>query len=153
MMETGTKMMNVPYKGGGPALNDLIAGTVQVMFPQLPIALAAAEGGQIRALAITTNKRLSQLPDVPALAESALPGFNVGGWNALYAPRGLADSVRDTLSKAILESLREPELTSRFKTLGVEPIGVGAAEATAFFDAEFVRWKKVVDAGGLKLEK
>lgn len=153
MMETGTKLVNVPYKGGGLALNDLIGGTVHLMFPQLPVVLAAAQGGQVKALAVSTNNRLSQLPDVPTLSETELPGFNVGGWNALYAPRGLPDNIRDTLSKALLAALKEPELSSRLKTLGVEPIGIGGADATAYFDAEFMRWKKVIDAAGLKLQK
>ena len=153
MLETGTKMVNVPYKGGGPAMNDLIGGTVQVMFPQLPIVLAAAQGRQVKALAVTTNNRLAQLPNVPTLSETALPGFNVGGWNALYGPRGLPDNIRDTISKALLAALKEPELASRFGKLGVQPIGIGAADATAYFDAEFERWKKVIDMAGLKLQK
>ena len=152
MMETGTKMLNVPYKGGALALNDLIAGSTQVMFPQLPVVLGAAQNGQIKALAVTTRNRLSQLPDVPTLAETELPGFNVGGWNALYGPRGLPNDVRDILSNAIVSAVNEPELTARFKTLGVEPLGLGAKEAAAYFDTEFVRWKKVIDANGLKLK-
>jgi tripartite-type tricarboxylate transporter receptor subunit TctC len=153
MMETGTKMLNVPYKGGGIALNDLIAGSTHVMFPQLPAVIGAAQNGQVKAIAVTTSNRLSQLPDVPTLAETELPGFNVGGWNALYGPRGMPNDVRDTLSKAIVSAVKEPEFAARLKTLGVEPIGMGSDEATAFFNAEFVRWKKVIDAAGLKLEK
>lgn len=153
MMETGTKMLNVPYKGGGVALNDLIAGATHIMFPQLPAVIGAAQSGQVKAVAVTTSKRLSQLPDVPTLAETELPGFNVGGWNALYGPRGLPENARDTLSKAVVAAVAEPEIAARLRTIGVEPIGIGADEATAFFDAEFLRWKKVIDAAGLKLEK
>src|SRR5262249_32159704 len=86
MMETGTTMLNVPYKGGGVALNDLMAGSTHVMFPQLPAVIGAALNGQVKPLAVTTSTRLSQLPDVPTLAETVLPGFNVGGCNALYGP-------------------------------------------------------------------
>jgi tripartite-type tricarboxylate transporter receptor subunit TctC len=153
MMETGTRMLNVPYKGGGIALNDLIAGVTQVMFPQLPAVIGSALAGQVKPIAVTTSNRLSQLPHVPTLTETELPGFNVGGWNALYGPRGLPNDVRDTLSKAIVTAVKEPELAARLKTLGVEPIGIGSDEATTFFNAEFVRWKEVIDAAGLKLEK
>jgi tripartite-type tricarboxylate transporter receptor subunit TctC len=153
MMETGTKMLNVPYKGGGAALNDLIAGSTHVMFPQLPAVIGAALNGQVKPIAVTTSNRLSQLPDVPTLAETELPGFNVGGWNALYGPRGLPDDVRDTLSKVIVTAVKEPEFAARLKTLGVEPTGMGSDDATAFFNAEYERWKKVIDAAGLKLEK
>jgi tripartite-type tricarboxylate transporter receptor subunit TctC len=153
MMETGTKMLNVPYKGGGVALNDLMAGSTHVMFPQLPAVIGAALNGQVKPIAVTTSIRLSQLPDVPTLAETELPGFNVGGWNALYGPRGLPSDVRGRLSQAIVAAVKEPEFAARLRALGVEPIGMGADEATAFFDAEYVRWKKVIDAAGLKIEK
>lgn len=153
MMETGTKMLNVPYKGGGIALNDLIAGSTHVMFPQLPVVMGALENGQVKALAITTRDRLPQLPNVPTLAETGLPGFNVGGWNALYGPRGLATDIRDKLGNAIATAVKEPELAARLRTLGVEPIGMASGEATTFFNDEFVRWKRVIDSAGLKLEQ
>jgi tripartite-type tricarboxylate transporter receptor subunit TctC len=153
MMETGTKMLNVPYKGGGVALNDLIAGSTHVMFPQLPAVIGSVQNGQVKALAVTTRDRLSQLPDVPTLSEAALPGFNVGGWNALYGPRGLPTSIRDTLSRALVSVVKEPDFAARLRTLGVEPLGMEADEATAFFETEFVRWKRVVDGTGLKLER
>ena len=77
------------------------------MFPQLPVVLGAAQNGQVKALAVTTRNQLSQLPDVPTLAETELPGFNVGGWNALYGPRGLPNDVRDILSNAIVSAVNE----------------------------------------------
>ncbi len=91
MMETGTKMLNVPYKGGGVALNDLRAGTTQVMFPQLPAVIGLAQSGDVKPLAVTSNYRLSQLPDVPTLSEALLPGFHVTSWNVILAPKGLPD--------------------------------------------------------------
>jgi len=88
MLETGTKMVDVPYRGGGVALGDMMAGTTQVMFPQLPAVLGLVNSGQVRALAVTSRNRLSQLPDVPTLGESGLPGFHVSSWNELFGPRG-----------------------------------------------------------------
>jgi tripartite-type tricarboxylate transporter receptor subunit TctC len=153
MLATGTKMVDVPYKGGGVALNDMMVGATQVMFPQLPAVLGLVQSGQVRALAVTSSKRLSQLPDVPTLAESGLPGFHVTSWNELFGPRGLPDDVRKTLSDALVDAIRnDADLRQRMRTLGVEPIGEGSAKAQAFFDEELVRWKDVIDRAGLKLE-
>jgi tripartite-type tricarboxylate transporter receptor subunit TctC len=151
MLETGTKMLNVPYKGGGVALNDMIAGTTHVMFPQLPAVLGLATAGSVRPLAVTSRYRLQQLPDVPTVAESGLPGFHVTSWNVLFGPRGLPDDIRKILSDALVQSVKEPKFIDKMRTLGVEPVGLPSAEAEAFFDEELVRWKKVIDAAGIKL--
>lgn len=153
MMETGIKMLNVPYKGGALALNDLVAGSTHVMFPQLPAVIGAIQSDQVKPLAVTTRDRLPQLPHVPTLAEAALPGFNVGGWNAIYGPRGLPNDIRHLLGNTITSAVKEPEFARRLRTLGVEPVGMGADEATAYFSAEFERWKQVISAAGLKLEQ
>ena len=137
MLETGTKMLNVPYKGGGVALNDMMAGTTQVMFPQLPAVLGLVKSGSVRALAVTSRYRLSQLPDVPTLSEVALPGFHVTSWNELFGPRGLPDDIRKTLSDALVDAVRnDKEIRERMITLGVEPVGEPSDKAEAFFDAE-----------------
>jgi tripartite-type tricarboxylate transporter receptor subunit TctC len=152
MLDTGTKMLDVPYKGGGIALDDLMAGTTQVMFPQLPAVLGLVQSGQVRALAVTSSIRLSQLPDVPTLAESGLPGYRVTSWNELFGPRDLPDDVRDVLSNALVDAIRnDNDLRKKMRKLGVEPIGEGSAKAQAFFDEELVRWKEVIDRAGLKL--
>jgi tripartite-type tricarboxylate transporter receptor subunit TctC len=152
MLDTGTKMLDVPYKGGGVALDDLMAGTTQVMFPQLPAVLGLVQSGQVRALAVTSSTRLSQLPDVPTLAESGLPGYRVTSWNELFGPRGLPDDVRDVLSNALVDAIRnDNDLREKMRKLGVEPIGEGSAKAEAFFNEELVRWKEVIDRAGLKL--
>jgi tripartite-type tricarboxylate transporter receptor subunit TctC len=153
MRETGTKMVNVPYKGGGVALNDLRAGTTQVMFPQLPAVIGLAAAGEVKPLAVTSSYRLPQLPDVPTLSETALPGFHVASWNVILAPKGLPDDVRTTLSDAIVAAVKDPELQEKMRKLGVEPVGKASAEADTFFNQELQRWKQVIDAAGIKLER
>jgi tripartite-type tricarboxylate transporter receptor subunit TctC len=153
MLETGTKMIDVPYKGGGVALTDMMAGTTQLMFPQLPAVLGMAQGGQVRALAVTSRQRLAQLPDVPTLDESGLPGFHVSSWNQLFGPRGLPDNIRDILSNALVDAIRnDADIRARMTTLGVTPLGEDAAHAEAFFNQELDRWKAVIDRAGIKLQ-
>ena len=153
MFETGTKMLNVPYRGGGGALNDMLTGSTQVMFPQLPAVLGMATSGAVKPLAVTSNYRLSQLPNVPTLSETVVPGFHVTSWNMLFAPRGLPETIRKTLSDALVEAVKEPQFIERMQKIGVEPVGKPSAEADAFFEEELQRWKKVIDAAGLKLER
>ena len=154
MLQTGTKMVDVPYAGGGQALSDMMAGSTQVMFPQLPAVLGLINSGQVRALAVTSARRLSQLPDVPTLSESGLPGFHVTSWNELFGPRGLPDDVRDLLSRTLVDAIRnDHEIREKMLALGVEPVGEGSARAEAFFDEELTRWKDVIDRAGIKLEQ
>jgi len=112
-----------------------------------------ATAGAVRPLAVTSNYRLSQLPDVPTLAETVLPGYHVTSWNMLYAPRGLPDDIRKTLSDALVEAVKDPKFQDRMRKIGVEPAGRPSAEADAFFEGELVRWKRVIEAAGLRLER
>jgi tripartite-type tricarboxylate transporter receptor subunit TctC len=152
MLETGTKMVNVPYKGGGVALTDLRAGSTQVMFPQLPAVIGLATAGEVKPLAVTSRYRVPQLPDVPTLSEVLLPGFHVTSWNVLLAPKGLPDNIRTILSDALVAAVKEPWLTEKMRMLGIEPVGMASVEADAFFEQELQRWKKVIDVAGIKLE-
>ena len=153
MLETGTKMLNVPYKGGGQALSDMMAGTTQVMFPQLPAVIGLATSGEVKALAATSRYRLKQLPDLPTLSETVLPGFHVTSWNELFGPRGLPDDVRRTLSDALVDAMHnDTQLRDRMAVVGVEPVGEGSEQAEAFFDQELERWQRVIDSAGIKLE-
>jgi tripartite-type tricarboxylate transporter receptor subunit TctC len=152
MLETGTRMVNVPYKGGGVALTDLRAGVTQVMFPQLPAVIALATSGDVKPLAVTSRYRLAQLPDVPTLSESLLPDFHVTSWNVVLAPKGLPDDIRKVLSDALVQAVKDPSLQEKMRKLGIEPVGMASAEADVFFEQELVRWKKVIDTAGIKLE-
>jgi tripartite-type tricarboxylate transporter receptor subunit TctC len=153
MLETGTKMQNVPYRGGGVALNDLIGGTTQVMFPQLPAVLGMATSGAVKPLAVTSSYRLEQLPDLPTLSETVLPNFHVASWNMLFGPRGLPDTVRKILSDALVEAVGAPQFHERMRAIGVAPVGKPSADAEAFFEQELIRWKRVIDVAGIKLER
>jgi tripartite-type tricarboxylate transporter receptor subunit TctC len=153
MLETGTKMQNVPYRGGGVALNDLIGGTTQVMFPQLPAVLGMATSGAVKPLAVTSSYRLEQLPDLPTLSETVLPNFHVASWNMLFGPRGLPDTIRKTLSDALVEAVGAPQFHERMRAIGVAPVGKPSADAEAFFEQELIRWKRVIDVAGIKLER
>jgi tripartite-type tricarboxylate transporter receptor subunit TctC len=153
MLETGTKMLNVPYRGGGVALNDMLAGTTHVMFPQLPAVLGMATSGAVKPLAVTSSYRLWQLPEVPTMSETVLPGYHVASWNMLFAPRGLPDTIRKILSDALVEAVKDPQFRERMQKIGVEPVGRPFAEADVFFEREMVRWKRVIDSAGLKLER
>jgi len=153
MLETGTKMINVPYKGGGVALTDLRAGITQVMFPQLPAVIALATSGDVKALAVTGRYRLPQLPDVPTLSESLLPDFHVTSWNVVLAPRGLPEDIRKVLSDALIAAVKEPALQAKMRQLGIEPVGMASAETDVFFEQELKRWKAVIDTAGIKLER
>jgi tripartite-type tricarboxylate transporter receptor subunit TctC len=153
MLETGTRMLNVPYRGGGVALNDLVAGTTHVMFPQLPAVIGMASSGAVKPLAVTSSYRLAQLPHLPTLSETILPGFHVASWNMLFAPRGLPDDIRKTLSDALVAAVSDPQFRERMEKIGVSPAAKPSAEAEAFFEQERMRWKKVIDSAGIKLER
>ncbi len=154
MLETGTKMLNVPYRGGGVALNDLMAGTTQVMFPQLPAVLGMAASGAVKPLAVTSSYRLDAASrPADARARPSLPGFHVASWNMLFGPRGLPDDIRKTLSDALVEAVGAPQFRERMRAIGVAPVGKPSAEAEAFFEQELIRWKKVIDVAGIKLER
>jgi tripartite-type tricarboxylate transporter receptor subunit TctC len=152
MLETGTKMVNVPYKGGGVALTDLRGGVTQVMFPQLPAVIGLAASGDVKPIAVTSRYRLPQLPDVPTLSETLLPDFHVTSWNVVLGPRGLPDDIRKVLSDALVEAVKEPQLQEKMRKLGIEPVGMASAEADVFFEQELRRWKTVIDTAGIKLE-
>ena len=116
----GIKMMHIPYKGSAPGMTDLIGGQVPVMFDTVVAAMPQVKAGKIKALAVTTAKRSSFLPDVPTLAESGYPGFNVDTWIALFGPKGLPEDVQHTLSQAMEAALKDPATLDQLRAAGVE---------------------------------
>jgi tripartite-type tricarboxylate transporter receptor subunit TctC len=145
-------MPHVPYRGSGPAINDLIAGQVDVMFDNLPSSIEHAKAGSLRPLAVTSSRRSPALPAIPTLDEAGLPGFEASSWFALFAPKGTPSEITTRLNQEVRKALESPELQKRFADLGGEIKPMSPDELMTFVKAEHEKWAKVVKASGAKLE-
>ena len=141
---TGTKLVHVPYKGTAPALNDLIASHVDFIFMELASAIKLHEAGRAHILAVTTAKRLPNLPDIPTLDEAGVTGFESSTWNAIAAPPKTPPAIVAKLSKAANEVLKSPETQAHFGKISLTAAGGTPAEAKAFFQKETEVWGKVI---------
>ena len=139
----GVKMVHIPYKGGGPALVDLLAGNVQVLFTTYASGKPHIDSGRIRALAVSTSKRLSGV-DLPTVAEAALPGYDAGVWYAFLAPAGTAKDIVTKLNSEILRAANHPDMKAVLSRAAIEPIGSTPEELSRFMKAEIAKWAKVV---------
>ena len=148
--EAGINIVHVPYKGVGPGLLDLMAGRVQAMTSTVPAALSSVRSGKIRALAVTSKQRDSDLPDVPTLAESGMPHFEVVSWQGLCTNAGAPAAALSRLSETLARTLAQPETRKRLVDLGFQLYIRPAAEAAAFARAERARWAKVVKDLGIE---
>ena len=148
---TGTKMTPVPYKGRQYAIPDLVGGSIQLMFDNMPSALPMAREGKIRAIAVTTAKRSSAAPEIPTIAES-IPGFEATTWFAMFAPAGTPKPVIDRLNAEVLRVFRLPDVAERLKTLGLEAVLSSPEELSAYQASEITKWTKVVKESGAKAE-
>jgi tripartite-type tricarboxylate transporter receptor subunit TctC len=149
---TGVEMPHVPYRGSGPAVNDLIGGQVDVMFDNLPSSIEHAKAGTLRPLAVTSAQRSPAIPNVPTLAESGLPGFEATSWFALFAPKATPAAVVAKLNQEVRKALGTPELQKRFAELGGEIRPMSPDELAAYVRSEHDKWAKVVKTAGAKLE-
>lgn len=145
-------MQHVPYKGSSPALTDLMGGQVQLMFDSLPSSLAFIKSGTLQALAVTTARRSSTLPDVPTLAESAVPGFDISTWYGLWAPAATPSSVVHMLAGEIAAILRTSEVREQFAKLGAEPVGNTPEAFSDFTKTELAKWSRIVKQSGAKVD-
>ncbi|HEY1542480.1 MAG TPA: tripartite tricarboxylate transporter substrate binding protein [Xanthobacteraceae bacterium] len=151
MAMTGIKMAHVPYRGAGPALTDLMAGTVDVIFDNMPSSIGFIHAGKIRAVAVTTDKRSSALPDIPTVAET-VPGYEASAWFGMAAPKGTPKDVIDKLNATINEGLKDPKLVARLAELGGAPMPGTPEDFGKVVSSEVAKWKKVVEFSGAKVE-
>ena len=147
----GVKLQHVPYRGSAPALADLVAGNVDLMFDNLGVSLALVKGGQLRLLAVATQSRMASLPDVPTLAET-LAGFESAAWYAVVAPPRTPPQIVSKLNADINEALRAPEMAAHLAEWSAEAIGGTPQQTAAYMREEVERWNKVIKAAGVKLE-
>ena len=148
---TGTKLVHVPYKGTGPALNDIVAGHVDLIFMELASAKKLHDGGKARILAVATEKRLAALPDTPTMAEAGVKNFISDTWNAISAPPKTPRTIVAKLNTAINEALKEPDVVARFDGLNLLPGGGTPDEMGRFVREETKRWGDVVRAANVPL--
>jgi len=140
---------HIPYRGGGPAVNDLVAGHVDLMFAELASAHQYIQSGQLRPLAVSSDKRIANLPDVPAVSE-VLPGFFVTSWWAIVAPPGMPGELTNKISAAVGEVMRQPDVTKRLTEMSMVSTGSSPAELSKFIAAEAELWGKVIRTTGAK---
>jgi tripartite-type tricarboxylate transporter receptor subunit TctC len=145
-------IVHVPYRGGAPALNDLIAGQLQLMFETIPTAVEPIAAGQLRALAVTMPERVTRLPDVPTVAESGLPGYVSRGWMGIVAPVGADPAIIDLLARHSEAIVAMPEARQRLLGLGLEMMSNTPAEFAAFIRTEVATYQEVVRSMGIQLD-
>ena len=151
--KTGIFMAHIPYRGSGPALLDLAAGNMDVMFDNLPSAMQLIKGGKIKALAVTSSQRSAALPDVPTVEEAAgIKGFEASSWFGLLAPAGTPPDVVSRIQQEVAKSLATPAMKERLATLGAIPSGNTPAQFTALIESEHKKWAEVVKASGAKVD-
>jgi tripartite-type tricarboxylate transporter receptor subunit TctC len=149
---TGVDMQHIPYKGSPPALQDVVGGAVTMTFDNITTAWPLAKSDKLRALAVTTAKRSAIAPDVPTLAESGLPGYEVGSWQGVFAPAGTPPEIVKRLNAEMVKILNMPDVKEKLTSLGAEPAGNTPEEFGAMVKAEVVKWADVVKKSGAKVD-
>jgi tripartite-type tricarboxylate transporter receptor subunit TctC len=147
----GVRMTHVAYRGGAPAVSDLLGGQVQVIFAPLVEVIQQVRAEKLKALGITTAKPSPLLPEVPTILES-LPGYEVALWNGLLAPAKTSPEIIDKVNRATIEALRSPEVKAKLAEQGSEPVGNTPAEFKAFIESELVKWRKLVEISGATVQ-
>jgi len=141
---TKVDFLNVPYKGSGPALNDLMGGQVDVDFENLPSILPLIKAGRVRAIAVANKRRIPQLPDVPTLGEAGYPDVEIAAWHGLLAPAGTPRAVVTLINRTIVAALQKPAMIERLRDMGVEVVASTPDEMQAFLASETVRWTQLI---------
>ncbi|MCC6531900.1 MAG: tripartite tricarboxylate transporter substrate binding protein [Burkholderiales bacterium] len=149
---TNVKILHVPYKGGGPALIDLISGQVQVLFATWASGRGHIQSGRMRALAVSTAKRPAAIPNLPTVAEAGVPGYDSGVWYALLAPAATPREIVDRLNRELLAALKRPDYTKMLVEAAIDPVGSTPEELGDFIRSEIAKWAKVVKAANVRLD-
>ena len=150
--QTGVKFTHVPYKGSGPAVQDVIGGQVDMMFDTALVVGPHIQSGKLRPIAVTSSKRLESLPDVPTIAEAGEKGFDMGSWQAVFAPAGTPKPIVDRLHAEIMKIVAMPEVQARLKAFGMMPSNMTPTELADYQKSEVAKWAKVIKAAGIKAE-
>ncbi|WP_213958471.1 MULTISPECIES: tripartite tricarboxylate transporter substrate binding protein [unclassified Variovorax] len=145
--QTGTTGLHVPYKGGAPAITDLLGGQVDASFQNVNAVVQNIKAGKLKALAVTGDKRSPVLPDVPTLGEAGVKGVDVYSWQALVAPKGLPADIKAQMHEATVAALNDPGVKQQFSAIGLEVVANTPAQFATFQQAEYARWKKVIEIG------
>ena len=148
----GVDLLHVAYKGGGPALTDLIAGRVHVMLDTAASAMPHVRGGKLRALALSAPKRSAEYPDLPTFAEAGLPQYDTNAWYSMHAPAGTPAEIVRRLNRELVAILKDPEILARFKQLSTDPVGNSPEEFGAFVKVELDKYARIIKAAGIKLD-
>jgi tripartite-type tricarboxylate transporter receptor subunit TctC len=149
---TGTQMQHIPYKGSGPMIPDLLAGTIQLSFENITTAYPQVKGGKLKALAVTSAKRSFVAPEVPTMAEAGLAGYDISSWQAMYAPAGTPRDIVSRLHAETVKVLRSPESQKRLSELGLDAGGMAPEELLALMRSDIPRLGKVVRESGAKVD-
>ena len=146
------KLIHVPYKGAGPAVNDLLGGQIPLMFGPSPVVVPMVQTGRLRPLAFTGAKRSSQLPEVPTVDEAGVKGFEMSGWYGLYGPRGMPKAVADKLSAAVHRIVQMPDTRERFAALNLEPVGSTPEEFAQFLKRDLEKYAQIAKKANIQPE-
>jgi len=148
-LAAGVDIVHVPYKGGGPATNDLLGGHVNMMISSAVLALPNVRSGKVRALAVASPTRLTAAPEIPTAAEAGVDGFEASTWFGLMTRRGTPPAVIQKINQGVLAAMKDPEVLSRLATLGAEPNSLSPQQFQKFVDDEFTMWTRVVKEAGI----
>lgn len=150
-MRTGLDLTHVPYRGGGPGLADLVAGTIRLAFMNLPTILPATQDGRVKMLAVCTAERVSIRPEIPTVQEQGVPDFAVRSWTGLFAPAGTPEAIVARFSEAVRDAMALPAVRQRLSDIGSEPIPSAPAATDGFVREEYARWEPIVRAANVSL--
>jgi tripartite-type tricarboxylate transporter receptor subunit TctC len=148
----GVKLIHVPYKGAGPAVNDLLGGQIPLMFGPSPVVVPMVQAGRLRPLAFTGLKRSSQLPDAPTVDEAGVKGYENSGWYGMYGPRGVPKAIVARLNAALVAIVKMPDTRERFAALNLEPVGSSPEQFAQFLKDDLEKYARIAKAAGIKPE-